>query len=71
MLLLQVTLPNGEPVRLHIGVCSGASAAGIIGREGISFVVVGEAAHIAKHLADKADYLMVSESTWRRLNKET
>ncbi|GBF89563.1 hypothetical protein Rsub_02281 [Raphidocelis subcapitata] len=65
-----VELPNGERAVVQLGVCTGASSAGIIGSECMSFIVTGPAARAARQLADTAAPLTVSGSTWERLGPD-
>ncbi|KAI8475397.1 MAG: hypothetical protein J3K34DRAFT_517420 [Monoraphidium minutum] len=62
-----VELPTGEHAVLNIGICTGAASAGIIGSEGMSFIVTGPAARAARALADCGAPLALSDSVWAGL----
>jgi hypothetical protein len=66
-----LTVPLHAPVLQHtsfehpapsvsIGICSGHSAVGLIGQDGLSFYLTGRVIHTAKQLAEEGHQLAVS-----------
>lgn len=64
----EVVLPNGERAALQIGICTGATSAGIVGSECMSFIVTGPAAQAARELSDHPAALTIATTTWERLS---
>ena len=59
LLLMSQLLLNGQRVQMTIGVSSGSTSIGLIGKDGLTFLATGEPVETAKALADCGDALLV------------
>jgi hypothetical protein len=58
--VLQQTSFEQAASSVSIGICSGQSAVGLIGQDGLSFYLTGRVIHTAKQLAEEGHQLVVS-----------
>ena len=62
--------PNGEPLKLRIGMATGPVVAGVIGKRKFSYDLWGDTVNIASRVASEAQpgYVQTDAVTYRRLH---